>query len=65
MEKELAQRILKEVAEFAIDCWDRDYVKYDLKENIYSLDYSLHQKYNEQLKLCINDAIEILNQTTK
>jgi hypothetical protein len=65
MEKELAIRIIKEVADFAIDCWDRDYVKFDLIEGILSLDEEISENYTQEdgdidIEQCIKDAISAL-----
>jgi hypothetical protein len=63
MEKELAKRIIKETINYAIDCYDREYVKYSLEENILSLDDSLESIYTEKhfdLEKCIEDALNCL-----
>ena len=65
MEKELAIRIIKEVADFAVDCWDRDYVKYDLIQMVLSLDEEISENYTQEdgdvdIEKCIKDAISAL-----
>ena len=65
MKKELAQRIIQETINYALDCYGREYVKFDLSQMISDIDEEIVKNYTDNdgyfsIENCIKDAFNSL-----